>query len=225
MASPQWTALWKSIGRKLLGGFSEGYGRPSASPQDKAFFAQIKQNLYWFSGMKSYQVMMELNALLRDGDKLREWKEFRARALEVNAQYNQRWLKTEYDTAVGQAQMAARWRDEYWPNEATHYLVYQTASDERVRSSHKALDGITLPANDPFWNRYYPPWAWACRCDVTMVARAVAQPSVLSGVELPENTGYLANAGKSGEVFSEAHPYFDAPGQVKLTVKNRAKDA
>jgi len=41
---------------------------------------------------------------------------------------------------------------------------YVTVGDDRVRDSHIALDGVTLPKTDPFWQENYPPNGWACRC-------------------------------------------------------------
>lgn len=49
------------------------------------------------------------------------------------------------------------------------YWQYKTMGDEKVRSSHAALDGLILPADDPFWRDHYPPWEWNCRCQVVGV--------------------------------------------------------
>ncbi len=38
--------------------------------------------------------------------------------------------------------------------------------DTHVRDSHLALNGITLPKNDPFWDKHMPPWEWGCRCRI-----------------------------------------------------------
>ncbi len=35
--------------------------------------------------------------------------------------------------------------------------------------NYKELNGITLPKNDAFWNEYYPPNGWRCRCTVVQV--------------------------------------------------------
>ncbi len=51
------------------------------------------------------------------------------------------------------------------------YWQYKTMGDEKVRSSHAALDGLILPADDPFWRDHYPPWEWNCRCQVVGVTQ------------------------------------------------------
>lgn len=43
---------------------------------------------------------------------------------------------------------------------------YSAVGDDRTRASHRALDGVTYPADHPFWNQYYPPWDFGCRCTV-----------------------------------------------------------
>lgn len=46
------------------------------------------------------------------------------------------------------------------------YWQYMAMSDGFVRNTHAALNGLVLPADDPFWKDHYPPWEWGCRCSV-----------------------------------------------------------
>ena len=50
-------------------------------------------------------------------------------------------------------------------------LQYRTAGDDRVRPEHAALNGVTLPPSDDFWESYYPPNGWRCRCTVVQVRK------------------------------------------------------
>ena len=50
-------------------------------------------------------------------------------------------------------------------------LQYRTQRDEKVRPEHAALDRVTLPMSDPFWEEYYPPNGWNCRCTVVQVRK------------------------------------------------------
>ncbi len=47
--------------------------------------------------------------------------------------------------------------------DADSILQYRTAMDGKVRDSHEAMEGITLPASDKFWDENYPPNGWNCR--------------------------------------------------------------
>lgn len=46
------------------------------------------------------------------------------------------------------------------------FWQYSAVNDDRTRPTHRALDGIVLPADHPFWNEHYPPWSFNCRCSV-----------------------------------------------------------
>jgi SPP1 gp7 family putative phage head morphogenesis protein len=52
------------------------------------------------------------------------------------------------------------------------YWQYQTMGDSHVRPTHRALDGLVLPAESPFWQTHFPPWDWGCRCIVIPLSRA-----------------------------------------------------
>lgn len=44
--------------------------------------------------------------------------------------------------------------------------VYRHSRAEHPRLQHLAWDGLTLPADHPFWQTHYPPSGWGCRCRV-----------------------------------------------------------
>lgn len=43
---------------------------------------------------------------------------------------------------------------------------YVTVGDDRVRPAHIAMEGTTLPKDDPFWDSAKPPNGYNCRCQV-----------------------------------------------------------
>ncbi len=63
---------------------------------------------------------------------------------------------------------AARWRADQDPTvrDVIWGYTYNTVGDDRVRDAHADLDGVTLPKDDPFWRRFWPPNGWSCRCQV-----------------------------------------------------------
>ena len=40
-----------------------------------------------------------------------------------------------------------------------------------MRPEHAALNGVTLPPSDTFWDEYYPPNGWNCRCTAVQVRK------------------------------------------------------
>ena len=71
----------------------------------------------------------------------------------------QAYAASQYEVMQRQADVFPYWR-------------YQTAQDDRVRDSHAALEGVVLPANDPFWQTHFPPWDFNCRCTVVPLSDA-----------------------------------------------------
>lgn len=81
-------------------------------------------------------------------------------------------LKLIYDTNTRIAYAAGQWERIQRAKHSHPYLRYITMGDEKVRASHAALHNLVLPVDDPFWNYYFPPNGWHCRCRVVaMTAR------------------------------------------------------
>lgn len=71
-----------------------------------------------------------------------------------------------------QAYQACAWRAMREVRRELPFWQYRTAGDDRVRKAHAALDGLILPADDPFWIDHFPPWDWGCRCQAIALTRA-----------------------------------------------------
>lgn len=214
LKSKEWKNLYRYVANELAGGVEKGYGKQLAKidyhTPDAQMLSKLSGSLHWFSANKSWQLLVDVNAQLKTPDgKLREWNDFKKAATTLDKQYNTVWLRTEYNAAVASSQMAARWVEaEAYAEEI--YLRYETAGDRRVRPAHVQLDGITLPMTDKFWDSYYPPLDWGCRCDVVQVLRSKATPTDLQQRgPLPQIAqGFMSNVAKSGQVFDDSHPYF-----------------
>ncbi len=88
----------------------------------------------------------------------------------IDSTYNSNYLRAEYNFVQSSAEMAAKW--EQFAEDGDRYnLQYRTAGDGKVRPEHAALNGVTLPPSDPFWEEYYPPNGWNCRCTVVQVRK------------------------------------------------------
>jgi len=141
----------------------------------------------------------------KDGT-LRTFAQFRSEALQLSDKYNKNWLQAEYQTAVIGSQSAARWLD-YAKRGGS--LILRSQRDGRVRDAHKLYDGAQYPVDHPFWDTWYPPNGWRCRCFV--VWRREATTKEPEG--LPENNPFPNNPGKTGMVFPDSLPYFEVEPQ------------
>ena len=79
-------------------------------------------------------------------------------------------LETIFATNFRMAAAAAEWKLMQAAKGLMPWLRYRTAGDERVRSSHAVLDDIVLPVDHPFWQVYFPPNDWGCRCRVVQLS-------------------------------------------------------
>jgi SPP1 gp7 family putative phage head morphogenesis protein len=173
--------------------------------------AKLRTSLYIFSAAKQYQQLRQMSAMV---DEKTEYKAFREKAKVVFDEFNNNYLKTEYNTAVGQSQMARDWVTIEKTKDVLPYISYRTQRDSHVRDEHAILDGITLPVDDPFWNNYMPKNGWNCRCFTVQRERAkVTDLSERDLSELDDEKKFPAvfkmNAGKDGYIFDpKEHPYF-----------------
>jgi len=73
-----------------------------------------------------------------------------------------------YSTNVRQSYNAGRWAQLTDPEqlEVLPYLTYKHGDSRNPRPHHLAWDGITLPADHPWWDAHYPQNGWGCKCRV-----------------------------------------------------------
>ena len=70
------------------------------------------------------------------------------------------------------ATMAGRWTQLWAGRERRPYLQYRDAGDSRVRPQHRQWNGIIRAITDVFWQTFYPPNGWLCRCTVRALTLA-----------------------------------------------------
>ena len=187
----------------------------------------LEENSFIFSGFMTFHAMREIGlSLVTDKGEIKPYADFQADVLKLNAKYNTSYLNAEYKHAVGTCQMAAKWHD--LERDGDRYLLqYRTAEDDRVRTDHAMLNGITLPPSDPFWDKYYPPNGWGCRCTAVQVRRGkYTESDPAKAMQLGDNATETAkqqifrfNPGKELKLFPPKHPFFKAPAEAKKPLR------
>ena len=177
--------------------------------------ATLKENAAIFSGWKAYHALQQAGTTLlnKDGG-IKSFSEFSKSAGAVFQKHKLN-LRAEYQYSTQAAQMAAKWHDIEAGGDR-YNLQYRTASDDRVREEHAAIDGTTLPPSDPFWKKYYPPNGWGCRCTAVQVRKSKYKQSdskraILAGdfaTKNPNQQIFRFNAGVGKKAFPSKHPYF-----------------
>lgn len=133
---------------------------------------RLTRSNYIFSGIKTFHELNEaFPSLLDENGNRKPFERFLNDVQKINDTYNANYLRAEYNFVQSSAQMAAKW--EQFSEDGDRYnLQYRTAGDSKVRPAHAALNGVTLPPSDPFWQTYYPPNGWNCRCTVVQVRKS-----------------------------------------------------
>lgn len=206
--------MTKLVAEELRNGLIKGFGADlpevDYGTPDYKMLSALEKNLFHFSSAKNYQQLEAMRSMLKKPDgTLRTYKEFRDEAFKVFDSFSTGHLQTEYETAIASAQMAGKWV-EFEKNKAVLPLLeYQSVGDSRVRKSHEALDGVVRKVDDPFWEMYYPPNGWNCRCDVVQLVsgKETAPDQLQTPDDVP--TIFRTNLAKKGQVFPEGHAYYD----------------
>jgi len=201
-----------------LGAGKIEYGKPNY-----ALAQELKDSAAFFAAGKTEQQAKELAALrVRPDGKIRSWEEFHTLSKSVVEDYNEHWLKVEYNTGIRQSRAAVEWKKyesnaDLYPN-----LEYMPSRAATPSEEHKVYWHIIKPIGDEFWKKHYPPSRYNCQCgasptddDPTGAIEQVSEPS----------PGLDNNPGQTGQLFSDNHPYIAklTPEELKQVTK-KAKE-
>ena len=207
---------YEELNQGAKGGYGKNWQVNQATGRLSPEVEQMQKNIFRFSGAKNATMLKQINDLLEKDGKQRSWNDFKQDVLKLNGSYNKNYLQAEFQTAKQAGKMAALWAD-YEDNKTLFpNLKYKTQGDKRVREEHDRLKDIIKPIDDKFWDSFYPPNGWRCRCYVVQTAEDITtdkdMPTINDNDVKPE---FKINVGKTGQIFKEGtenggkpHPYF-----------------
>lgn len=176
---------------------------------------RLTRSNYIFSGMKTFHELNEaFPSLLNEDGNRKPFERFLNDVRKIDEKYNSNYLRAEYNFIHSSAEMAARWEG-FMEDGDRYHLQYRTANDSKVRPDHAAMHGITLPPSDPYWEEFYPPNGWNCRCTVIQVRKskhpATDHEEAMALGELAtgkDSKGiFRFNPGKEGKSVPDYNPY------------------
>lgn len=176
---------------------------------------RLERSNYIFSGIKTFHELNQAFPSMLDADGNRKpFEQFLNEVRTIDETYNSNYLKAEYNFVQSSAEMAAKWEG-FMKDGDRYNLQYRTAGDDKVRPEHKELDRVTLPITDSFWEEFYPPNGWNCRCTVVQVrkSRYPATPHeeamVLGETALGKDSKgiFRFNPGKEEKTVPDYNPY------------------
>lgn len=207
--------LYENILERIDGALVEGFGGIGDTIDAMEVFNNFGENIKKFSFAKTFQQVNDMGNFILDGDGNQIlFSDFKKKAAEIFDIYNNNWLETEFNTAKSISESARQWVDIQANKDILPLLKYSTVGDGRVRASHRTLDGVIRPVDDPFWLEHYPPNDFNCRCIVEQIEEG--DITELEGANIEKiNPLFKNNPAVTGEVFSQKdHPYFNGLGAM-----------
>ncbi|MDW8420163.1 MAG: phage minor head protein [Chitinophagales bacterium] len=204
--------LYLRTAQKLTEALLKGIrGKVGAVSSGKTkLFDRLRNNIFAFSAAKSLTQLQEYkNQLTDENGEPKSYARFRQDVTKIGKEFNDVYLKIEYDSAMSMAQMSDKWQT----LKQYDYLEYRTVGDSNVRKAHQMLDGIVLRSDDPLWSKIYPPNDWNCRCTVIPAPGSSTNDQDRQKAQLfaqsPALKPYFKrNVGTEQVVFNDDHPYF-----------------
>jgi SPP1 gp7 family putative phage head morphogenesis protein len=189
--------------------------------QYRALAEDAEAKAFTVSGYTSLEVIndifRELDKALADGLTVKEFRDsvnglLAKKGYEGITPYR---ADNIFRTNVQTAYNVGRYKQQTDPDvlQARPYWIYDAVNDRRTRPAHLAMDGTVRRYDDPFWDTWYPPNGYRCRCGVrtaserdvrrkglqvqTGPAPAYVQTPVGTGaVPLVPDKGFAYNPGK-----------------------------
>lgn len=154
----------------------------------------------------------EIAGQLLDGrGRLKSYEQFRRDVAPLTGKYCDRWLNTEYNTAVIRAHRAADWKHfeaekDVYPN--LRWMPTTSAEPDPVHESFWSRK-LTLPVDDPFWGHHHPGERWGCKCTCEQTDEPVNDlGGTVADYRDTASKGLHGNPAETGQLFSDDHPYY-----------------
>lgn len=176
---------------------------------------RLTRSNYIFSGLKTFHELNEtFPSLLDENGNKKTFERFLNDVRKIDETYNSNYLRAEYNFVQASAEMAAKW-EKFMEDGDHYYLLYRTQHDDKVRPEHASLDRVTLPPTDSFWESYYPPNGWNCRCTVVQVLKRKYEPTphdeAMSlgedALQTDKKGIFRFNSGKEQKTVPDYNPY------------------
>ncbi len=232
--------LYLAVSKHIVGGVEKGFGGAVAfSAVDPELNTALRQNIHLFSGAKTFNFTLEASdALFNKKGDLLPYDEFKIKANQVFEKYHGQikndkirggWLEAEYNTALSQAGHIKKWNQIEQTKHLLPYLLRNEIADSHECIICKAVNGVCLPVEHPFWRENGGDLHYNCRGIVEQVEREegeqlrwtdkAAEEASKKSDEAGRTDAFKYNPGMQKEIFSTGgkskHPYFEVPKPYK----------
>ncbi|NME69017.1 PBECR2 nuclease fold domain-containing protein [Flammeovirga aprica] len=209
------------VAQLLMSNWKKNYKRKvTYDIPDNNYNVVIENNLFAFAHAKTYTELQQLKLMLEEEGKAISFSQFKKKVAGLHQKFNETYLQAEFQNVKSSAIMGSKWMEIEATKRRFPYLKYTTEGDDRVRPEHDAMNGIVLPIDDTFWNSYYPPNGWRCRCTVQRLSKRSIKNGKFKvtdsneagkiGGQNVKDKYWRKNIGKTVVFEENKHPYFQA---------------
>ncbi len=137
-------------------------------------------------------VMAAMQKAIDQGTTLADFKKDCAAVFEKRGWTGRRAWRIDniFRTNIQTAYSVGRYKQMQEVKARRPYWQYSAVNDSRTRPSHAAMHGKVYPADHAFWDTWYPPNGFRCRCGVVTLSERDIRAENLT-VETDEPTGKL----------------------------------
>ena len=126
-------------------------------------------------------------------------------------------VDTIFRTNIQTAYSVGKWDQLRNSKGVLGFVQYDAVNDSRTRPTHAAMDGKVFPANDPIWDRWWPPNGFRCRCTTRLMSEAEVKARGLAVDSGANWDGQMVDVGNGGMQALMPDPRFDSnPGKVRF---------
>lgn len=104
-------------------------------------------------------------------------------------------VQTIFRTNIQTAYNTGKWQQIQEAGDALEFLQYDAVGDSRTRPTHAALDGKVFRKDSPFWQEWYPPNGFNCRCTVRAMSKAEMEARGLKAEDAGDYLGKPVTVG------------------------------
>ena len=217
-----WREILRIINEATVDGLVQGNYDTNI---DKTFLKKLAHSNEVFSAFKVHDMGVDMaKKLVGDNGKIKPFSEWKKDIKSIASHYCGSWLQTEYNTATLRAKFAAEWKQYEADTDIFPNLRWMPTTSANPEEEHKVywMNRLTLPVNDPFWNKHHPGDHWNCKCSLEQTDEP-ANPDVLNHIpDVKAQKGLAANPGKTGEMFDRSHPYYEQKCSKCWIKKNKS---
>lgn len=217
--------LFSEVNRILANGIDIAYDDKSWN--GSRFKKELLTNTEVFAAFKAHRMGRDMaSKLLDESGNIKPFRQFKQDTEGLVNHHVNAWLRTEYDTAIKRAHRASEMRQFIDEADVFPNIEWLPSTAVNPRESHMPFYHHIWPVGDPFWDEHKPGDEWGCQCGWQSTDSPVTDNTGLGGEGIAEpSPGLGGNPAKTGQVFSDDHPYFPSDcehcGFYNASIKNR----